>query len=154
MPGRNGGTLKRGNTGNKGGTGRPANEVRERLLESVRTHSPGVVDDIASGKPVQRARLRVADLVPFVTCANCGEHEIKANDLDAMVAEVDVEISASPRDRIAALEFASKYGLGPVKEVSVDSVRERVTDTLDIIQRHVSPEQYAAIVHDIEPVWQ
>ena len=53
-PGRNGGTLKRGNPGNKGGTGRPSDEIRQRCRgsfdERIRVaeeicDNPGSADD-------------------------------------------------------------------------------------------------------------
>lgn len=73
QPGRNGGTLKVGNPGNKGGTGRPANWLRdwcdellardenkaavERVLKDEKhpAHSTmwGKIADRAHGKPAQ-----------------------------------------------------------------------------------------------------
>jgi hypothetical protein len=46
-----------------------------------------------------------------------------------------------------------RYGLGAVKEVTVEAVREKVQQTLDIIQGLVSNEQFMRIVRELEPVW-
>lgn len=153
MPGRNGGTLRRGGP-NGGAGGRPTNELRDRYRDVVNELGPDIVREIASGKPIQRTRVRLLDVYKYCACANCGELALKPAKLEeALFIEIDAEISASPRDRIGALEHAGKYSVGPLKEITVKDVRERLNRTLDKIQTHTSAEQFAAIVKDIEPEW-
>jgi hypothetical protein len=47
----------------------------------------------------------------------------------------------------------AKYGLGTVREVSVENVRERVMATLTVIRERCSDEQAAAIVAELRPIW-
>jgi hypothetical protein len=149
---RGGALLSGGKPGNKGGTGRPTNEIREMLRGFVSDHAV-IIADIARGEPVHRTHVRITDLVEHVHCQKCGVPQLRPNDIDAALTEIAVVVSASPRDRIAALEYASRYGVGTIKEVSIDSVRERMGRTLDLIRERVAPEQYASIVQAIGPVW-
>jgi hypothetical protein len=153
-PGRNGGTLLTGGKhGNKGGLGQPTSALRQHMVGSLESRIH-IAEDIADGRPVQKARFKPLDLIPYVVCANCGESQVKPKNLeDALFAEVEVEVSAAPKDRIAALDFLAKYGMGTIKEISVDNVRARLERTLDIIQQLVSPEQFLRIVKDVQPVW-
>lgn len=57
------------------------------------------------------------------------------------------------KDRLKAIDLMGKYGLGSVKELSVEHVRERLSSTLDIIRKHLSPEQAEALISELEPVW-
>jgi hypothetical protein len=152
-PGRNGGRLRTGGS-NGGAGGRPTNEFRRRLFEAIDKQAPDVVRDIASGKPIVKMRVMVASVAPHLTCANCGENQLTPKSPEDAIAEISVEASASPKDRIAALEYGSKYAVGAIKEVSVEHVRERMKATLEVIRTHVSAEQLAAIVKDVQPLWQ
>jgi hypothetical protein len=141
------------NTGGKPGrSGRPVQAFRDALfgdLEERRQFAASVVD----GTPMQRIRVRVASLAPFVACATCGGSEVRPIDGEAAEAEISVEASASPKDRLNALDWMAKYSVGTVKEVSVDNVRDRLDRTLDLIQARVSPEQFALLVAELQPVW-
>lgn len=68
------------------------------------------------------------------------------------IADGKVE-DASTQDRLRALEILAKYGMGVVKEVSAENVRERVSLTLDVIRARCSPEQATAIINELKPVW-
>lgn len=141
------------NTGGKAGrSGRPTNEIRE-LMRGALGERTGIYTEIADGKPIQRTRVPVAALYKHVACTKCGEHQLAPKDADDVFAEIEVETSASPRDRLAALDQLARYGMGAIKEISVDQVRERVQQTLDVIQARVSSEQYVAIVEELDPIW-
>lgn len=154
QPNGRGALLSGGQPGNKGGTGRPPNEIRAMLRETVGGHG-SVVDDIASGKPIQRIEVPLLSLLPHASCPKCGDRlvsELSAGD--QILITIEGKVSASPRDRIAALEYAARYGLGALKDISVDSVRERMQRTLDILQARTTPEQYVEIVRELQPVWE
>lgn len=59
----------------------------------------------------------------------------------------------SPADRMKAIDLMAKYGLGTTKELTVEHVRDRLKQTLDIIQRTLPPEQANALIAELEPVW-
>lgn len=73
-------------------------------------------------------------------------------DLLRQVADGKIK-EASVTDRLRAMEILAKYGLGTLKEVSVENVRERVANTLDVIREHCSPEQATSIITALRPVW-
>lgn len=127
-----GALLTGGVPGNKGGTGRPPSELRAQLRGSF-AERVKVLEQFADGSMPLRER-----------CPKCG-HEEPASLATALPVE--------PSDRLRALDMLAKYGLGTLKEISVENVRERVRSTLSVIQTHVSPEQYQTIVQALKPVW-
>lgn len=145
MPGAGGGVQP--------GSGRPPSVIREHLRGSFYDRV-GIITDIADGKPMQHARLRMIDILPHIVCTNCGESHQAAPkaDTDALL-EFDAMISASPKDRLAALDLAAKYGLGTLKEVSIENVRERVAGTLEVIRSHIAPEVYQAMLPQLRAQW-
>lgn len=58
-----------------------------------------------------------------------------------------------PSDRRQAIDTMLKYGIGQLKEVSVENVRARVTETLRIIGLHCDPALAETLYSAIEPVW-
>lgn len=61
--------------------------------------------------------------------------------------------NAEVGDRIKAIDMLAKYGLGAMKEVSVENVRDRVQATLGVIRQQVSPEQAETIFAELRPIW-
>lgn len=121
-----------GNPGNKGGTGRPPSAIREQLRGSF-AERIAVLERFADGAMPLTGK-----------CAKCGHEEL------ATIANV-LPVEAS--DRLRAIDMLAKYGLGTLKEVSVENVRERVQGTLAVIRKHASPEQAAAIISEMRPLW-
>lgn len=122
-----GGLLRTGNPGNKGGSGTPPSLLREQLrgsfAERIKT-----LESFADGTAVQK---------------------LKSPD----GTELQTEISADISDRIKAIDMLAKYGLGTLKEVSVENVRERVQATLTVIRQHTSPDQAITIINALRPLW-
>ena len=142
-----------GNTGGKAGrSGRPANEIRAMMRDALGERMP-VYAAIIDGIPLQRTRVAIADVYKHVACSNCGALTLEPKDAEHALAEIEVEISASLRDKLAALDQLGRYGLGTLKEISLEVVRERMKETLQSIQRHTSVDQYEAIVSEIQPLW-
>lgn len=150
VPAHGRGKLRVGGT-NKGGAGQPPSVIREQLRGSIAKRKV-LLEQIMDGDVFQRTRVTVASLAPHVVCANCGEGQIQPRDGSAAI-EIEGLASASPRDRIAAYDIAAKYGLGALKEISIENVRERVMGTLSVIRSHCPDEQAAAIVADLRSVW-
>jgi hypothetical protein len=59
----------------------------------------------------------------------------------------------STRDRIRAIDLLGKYGLGTIREMSVDDVKERLHKTLTVIRKNVSEAQARAIIEALKEVW-
>jgi hypothetical protein len=79
---------------------------------------------VVDGTPLVRARWALADVLPHCVCANCGEAQLQPTD-ERQQQEVEVMVSPSIKDRIAAMDMQAKYGLGTSNE-------ERVTDNRDL----------------------
>lgn len=151
VPQPHGGALRRGGT-NRGGPGAPPSLLREKLRGSFADRIR-VIESIADGRPMQTVGVRIMDIAPHVACPNCGELGVVPKDLASAVVEVQLPASASPKDRIASIDLLAKYGLGQLKEISVESVRERVGKTLEVIREHVSPDLYQAMLPQLKAQW-
>lgn len=77
-------------------------------------------------------------------CAKCGFEQ---------PSSLATALPVDATDRLRALDMLAKYGLGTVKEVSVENVRERVQATLSIVRSHCSAEQADRIVEAMRPIW-
>lgn len=145
--------LTGGQPGNAGGTGRPPSAIREHLRGSF-SERVGVIEQIADGHPIQRARIPLIAVLPYIVCPNCGESGVEPKEpAAALLVEFDALVSASPKDRLAALDLQAKYGLGALKEVSVENVRERVGQTLDVIRATLGQDEATKLVNALRPVW-
>lgn len=136
VPQEHGGALLAGGVpGNKGGTGRPPNDVREKL-KGVVEDGVGVVADILQGRPIQKLRISIASVVPHIVCANCGEAQVTPKDKESGAVEIEATASASPKDRITAFDVAAKYSVGQRVEMTVvsEDVRARVGATVTTIR--------------------
>lgn len=56
-------------------------------------------------------------------------------------------------DRIRAIDVLARYGLGAATELSVESVRERLALTLDVLQTELPGDQARHVIALIEPIW-
>ena len=84
MPGKNGGTLRRG--GRNPGSGRPRSAVRAMLVDEFVALIPGLKRDVKAGK---LSRKEFADL--------CGKY-----GLGTTVTETDTEGNDAPRPQVIA----------------------------------------------------
>ena len=75
-----------------------------------------------------------------VTCSECG-HTTK------------VRPPSSDADRIRATDVAGKYGVGTLREISTDEVRERLGQTLDLIDQTLQPEDSTRLRNLLREVW-
>lgn len=150
VPAHGRGALRVGGT-NRGGSGRPPSVIREQLRGTIAERA-GMLEQIMDGVPLQRTRVEVGLLAPFVECTKCGESTIRPKGAAAGI-EIEAIVSASPKERIAAYDTAAKYGLGALKEVSIENVRERVMATLEVIRQHCPAQQATTIVNALRPIW-
>ena len=153
IPQARGGALRAGGKpGNRGGTGRPSALIRADLRDEL-ARRPALLGAIMDGEPLQVIRVPLPSVLQHAKCPRCGD-ALTPEDVDtAAFVELRGTVSASPKDRIAAFDTAAKYGLGALKEISVENVRERVGATLDVIRQHCPPQQAAALINALRPVW-
>lgn len=143
---------KPGFGGKPGRSGRKKDEFRAKLTEIVNKRT-GFVAEVVDGKVMQRAEIPLHAILPHVHCPKC-QGPMLANDaVELGLLTIDGMVSASVKDRLTALDFGAKYGVGALKEVSVEDVRERVRQTLDVIRGALSADKADAIIADIRPLW-
>ena len=85
---------------------------------------------------------------PSAIRARMREH-LDSEVLDSVMDEFE----KGELDTLDVAEFLAKYGLGTMKEVSVENVRERLRLTLEVLRRELSAPQLRAIIPQIEGVW-
>lgn len=93
-----GGALQVGNAGNAGGPGRPASLIRERCRGSFEARI-GILEQIADGEPI------VKTAIPSV-------------DGKGKLTLLEATVSASPNDRLKAIDLLGKYG--GIEKVSIE----------------------------------
>lgn len=148
-----GALLAGGVPGNRGGTGRPRSEIRDALVESFDGQRE-FVNDVVKGKAMVKARWPLSACAKHLKCSDCGGKRLTGDEpTDLDVIEITVEVSPTVKERLLAVDMNAKYGIGTLKEVSLDAVRERMKETLKVIQMHTSVEQFAAIVREVRPLW-
>jgi hypothetical protein len=75
QPGNNGGTLRRGNPGNKGGSGRPPAEIRQRCADGFYRHI-SKAEQILNAKDASNAdKIRALDVLGKYAGLQKIEHE-------------------------------------------------------------------------------
>lgn len=127
MPGLNGGTLQVGNPGNAGGTGRPPSAIREALRGSF-DRRIAILEQIADGDAVVKVK-------------------------DAFGKETGTTVSASPADRLKAIDTLARYGLGTTKELTVEHVRGRLEQTHRVLLEELAPDVFERVSRRLEAVW-
>jgi hypothetical protein len=133
QPNGRGALLSGGKLGNKGGIGRPPSELRARLVGTF-AQRVGVIESIADGAPVKVVEVPLLTLLQYATCPRCGDALTPTVSVaDAVMTQIRVTESASPGDRLKALDLAGKYGLGVKEEITVTS-----PDVVTRLQRQVS----------------
>lgn len=60
---------------------------------------------------------------------------------------------SKPMARIQAADKLLKYGLGTVREVSVDEVKDRLRRTVEVIRAELPPEDAERILARLRPIW-
>lgn len=113
-----------------------------------------ILNDIAQGRPITRQRVLVRDVAPYLACPGCGElgklEPVKIRDA---IQEIEVMGSASPKERVAAIDAQAKYGLGVEKGVAQETVRENVAAMLAVIRAHVAGPVYDGMLPELKACW-
>lgn len=133
-----------------GGRGAVPSVIRNALRGSF-AQRVDVLEQIADGEAVAKSVVSLSDVMPYL-CVVDG----KIWPLDGLKAseiEIPARVSATPKERIAAIDILAKYGLGQLKEVSVEAVRERVGRTLELIRVHCPADVASRLLTALRPIW-
>lgn len=126
--------------------------IRDALRSSYYGNMPFLAQVLA-GEVLSKIEYPIIALLPYAECPNCGEVGLAPQEALAAIQTIEVRTSATVKERLAALEHQAKYGLGQLREVSIDDVREKVLQTIQIIRAEASEGVAEAILRRIEPVW-
>lgn len=153
-----GGALRTGGKpGNAGGSGRPPSELRARLRGAMADRIP-VIEDIADGQVMQRKEFPVISVLHHVHCPKCGGdlHMNCTDAIEQMSITVVGKVSASPKDRLTAIDLAAKYGLGTKDELSIVSpdVLSRLEQQAARFVSELTPEALEVVRRIVDEVWQ
>ena len=128
-----GGALRVGGT-NRGGPGRPPNEIRQALREAFANRLP-VLTGFADG----------AVTIPLrSTCPKCGHEPDEAES---------VPVIPDGDQRLKAMDLLAKYGLGTTKEISVDDVRGRLERTYEAMIEEMPTEMFERVSDRMRDIW-
>ena len=61
--------------------------------------------------------------------------------------------SAQHRDRIRAVDTLAKYGLGQIREVSVDDVRGKLGATIELLRQELDPDEADHLITRLRGIW-
>lgn len=139
IPQPHGGALRNGGP-NAGGSGRPRNEIRDRLAAIVDEDGVAFIRGVVRGEVATRL---------VSTCEHCGKEPSAARSADEIVKSIP-----AIADRVAAFDKAARYGIGTTKEITVDHVTGRLEETYRILLAHLDAETFARIDAELGKVWQ
>lgn len=129
IPQPHGGALLSGGVkGHAPPPGRPASAVRDELRAMVTGDRLARFGRIMDGEAV--VRMRTPD----------GK-------------ETDTLVSPSLADQARVLDVVLKYGLGTVRELTVDFVRDRLTETVDLLEHALPPDVWADVGPKLQKIW-
>jgi hypothetical protein len=74
-------------------------------------------------------------------------------DRVAVLEEIADDPESQPSDRIRSIDVLAKYGLGTVREVTVDQVRGRLRQTLAIIRAELPSLEAERLIERLQEVW-
>lgn len=157
MPQKHGGALIPGAGGGpQPGSGRPPSVLRDRLRGALEARVP-IIEQIADGTPIKRADIPLASVLRYAKCPSCNgklEKLATLTDADLVFVSLEGKESASPSDRVKALDLAAKYGLGAKEEVTLVSpdVRARVEATVALILTRTEWSS-ETLLAELDKVW-
>jgi hypothetical protein len=125
-PGRNGGALRSGNPGN---AGRPRSLIRDAAAAAFEERIP-LLCRIIDGAPLERSF-----------------------QADGAEKPIIVRASADVGERLAAMRELRAVGLPTSRDVTVESVRERLVETLRIIRSKLPQGEADELIQRIEGAW-
>lgn len=124
QPGRRGGTLRRGNPGNRGGKGRHSDKLREELRAVGARGIAKVVGPIID-----------ADLV--ATLEEGGA----------------IKVTPDPGLKLRAVDVALKYAIGPLQGVAEDVITDKLKATIALAHELLPDPEATVFVSRMRKIW-
>lgn len=151
-----GGVLQVGNPGNRGGVGVVPSILRDRLRGSFEQRVT-VLEAVADGEVVQNAEIPLATVLQHAHCPRC-DVPLKPNPNvsladDALTVTMRGKTSASVNDRIKAIDLLAKYGLGTIRELTTDVVRDKLVATIALVRRELPEDDAERVLQGMRAVW-
>lgn len=114
-----------------------------------------VLRDIAGGECVERIEVPLLVLLERAECPECGGKFKALQGVDARKVRIEGKISANPADRRGAVDTMAKYGIGIVKTVSADEVKEQLQAVVETVgsAEFLSVEQRDRLLKRMEKAW-
>lgn len=75
------------------------------------------------------------------------------NDRVKVLEEIADDAAATASDRIRAVDVLAKYGLGAATDLSVDQVRGKLQQTVDLIRERVPVSLAEPLLEEMKGVW-
>lgn len=140
--GKNGGRLRSGNPGNKGGR-RYKDDTIEALSELIAEEGPSVVAEIMKG----RVKYHFTG-----HCSECGAESKGPTDMEGLLKAIEYK-APSPDTRLRSVEIAAKIAWGDKTTIEVVSpeVKERLLATIDVLVRTFGDDH--PIIDAVSQVW-
>lgn len=111
-----------------------------------------MLEKVADGEVIQNAEIPLSTILRHARCPKCKEKLEALDEAEILTVSLTGVVSASVGDRVKALDVMAKYGLGALKEISAEHVRDRLRQTIEII-RQEAPEVAETLLAKLEPVW-
>ena len=70
-----------------------------------------------------------------------------------ILREIADDGKLSPADRLKAIDLMAKYGLGAIRELTTEHVRERLVKQIAIIRQELPPEVAEPLLTRLGEVW-
>jgi hypothetical protein len=71
----------------------------------------------------------------------------------AVLEAIADDEGAEPQDRIRAIDTLAKYGIGTLREVSVERVRDRLRQTLEVLREELPNNQAIHLISRLREIW-
>lgn len=70
-----------------------------------------------------------------------------------ILEEIADDPTVAPSDRIRAIDLMGKYGIGQIRELGVDEVRDKLQTTVAIIRETLAPAIAEPLLSRLRSVW-
>lgn len=133
------------------GPGRPRSAFRDQMFGSVEQRA-GVLASIADGEPAQRIDVPLALVLPHVRCPKCGG-ELESAVEEPWLLTIMGSVSASPRDRIAAISKMGDWAGVGVAGIKLEDVKEKLKETIAILREELEAGLLKRVLGRLALVW-
>ena len=70
-----------------------------------------------------------------------------------VLEEIADDETAAHRDRIRAVDTLAKYGLGAIREITIEDVREKLRITLELLRDELDEDEADRLIGRLRGIW-